>query len=100
MALSEKRPSLGGVSLARATLSLGARSGPCQGVARAPFTGLRVVATRSVGLVERSAASKSAPPEESTLAQPPTDAQSVNVEAAVASARSTARRQAGEGWGK
>ena len=97
MALSEKRPSLGGVSLARATLSPAARSGPYQGLARAPFTGLRVVATRSVGLADRSAASKVAPAVVSTsLAQPPTEAQSVNVETA-ASARSTARRQASGG---
>jgi hypothetical protein len=59
---------------------------------------LRVVATRSVGLVESSAASKVAPPEESTsLAQPPTDAPSVNVQAAVTSARNTARREASDG---
>jgi hypothetical protein len=59
-ALSEKRPSLGGVSLARATLSFAARSDPYQGLTRAPFRGLRVVATRSVGLVESSAASRTA----------------------------------------
>ncbi len=41
---------------ARATLIL-ARSLPNQGLARAPFTGLRVVATSNVGLVESSAAS-------------------------------------------
>jgi hypothetical protein len=93
-----KRPSLGRVSLARATLSLEARSAPYQGLVRAPFTGLRVVATRSVGLADSSAASKVAPLEESTsLAQPPTDAQSVNMEA-FASARRTARRLASCGW--
>jgi hypothetical protein len=74
-------------------------SEPYQGLTRAPFTGLRVVATRSVGLVESSAASKVAPQEESrSLAHPPTDAQSVKVQAAVASARNTARRQASDGW--
>ena len=98
-ALSEKRPPLGGVSLARATFSRAARSDPYQGLARAPFTGLRVVATRSVGLVESSAASKVAPPEErAALVQPPTDAPRVNVQAALANARNTARRHASDGW--
>src|SRR6266436_9828102 len=58
---SEKRPSAGAVSFARATLNFAARSGPNHGLARAPFTGLRVVATSSVGLVVSSAASKRAP---------------------------------------
>ncbi|HRO00226.1 MAG TPA: hypothetical protein PLX43_01780 [Nitrobacter sp.] len=46
-----------------------------------------------------SAASKVAPPEErAALVQPPTDAPRVSVQAAPASARKTARRQASGGW--
>src|SRR5438128_5917833 len=86
---SENRPSLGGVSFARARESL-ARSGPNHGFACAPLIGLRVVATMSVGLTESSAASKRAPADSSAEAQPP----SVNVDAAQPSARSTARRDA------
>src|SRR6266516_7632736 len=58
---SESRPSAGGVSFACATIIADARSGPNQGLARAPFTGFRVVATMSVGLADSSEASKRAP---------------------------------------
>src|SRR5712671_6870237 len=46
---SEKVLVSGGLSMARATISVGLRSGPYQGFARAPFVGLRVVATSSMG---------------------------------------------------
>src|SRR5436190_7993424 len=84
---SEKRPSPGAVSFARATVILAARSGPNHGLARAPFTGLRVVATSSVGLVVSSAASKRAP-------VPAIDAHpsSANTDAVDASTRNTLRR--------
>src|SRR5258708_4198529 len=84
---SEKRPSAGAVSFARATLNFAARSGPNHGLARAPFTGLRVVATSSVGLVVSSAASKGAP-------VPAIDAHpsSANTDAVDASTRNTLRR--------
>ena len=42
-----QREPVGRISRARATVIFGARSVPYQGVARAPFIGLRVVATRS-----------------------------------------------------
>src|SRR5262249_8042681 len=58
---SAKRPSLGATSLARAMLMRAARSVPNQGLARALFTGLRVVAIKSVGLAVSSAASMRAP---------------------------------------
>ena len=48
-AASEKRPSSGGTSFARATVIAEARSGPNHGFARPPFTRLRVVVTSSVG---------------------------------------------------
>ena len=89
-ALSEKRPSLGGVTRARATLIL-ARSLPNHGLSRAPFTGLRVVATSRVGLVESSAASGPGPADNSD-AQPPSGAPSVSADAAEANPRNTARR--------
>src|SRR5258705_13482305 len=57
-AASENRPSLGGVSFARPMFNADARSGPYQGIARAPFTGVRVVATRRTGSVERPDESK------------------------------------------
>ena len=84
---SENRPSAGAVSFARATLNFAARSGPNHGLARAPFTGLRVVATSSVGLVVSSAASKRAP-------VPAIDAHpsSANTDAVDASTRNTLRR--------
>src|SRR5580692_8139950 len=85
----ENRPSSGGVSLARATLNPDARSGPNQGFACAPSTGLRLVATCTVGLAEISDASKRAPVD-AKVAQPP----SVSTEAAELSPRSTPRREA------
>jgi hypothetical protein len=85
---SENRVSSGGVSCARAIVMAAARSGPNQGFARAPFTGLRVVATRSAGLTERSEASKRAPVA-TRFAHPP----SANTEAADVAPRSTARRE-------
>ena len=76
-AASEKRPSSGGTSFARATVIVEARSGPNQGFARPPFTGLRVVVTSNVGSAESDEASKRAPvapksahpPSASTLAK-------------------------------
>src|SRR5258706_2939386 len=84
---SENRPSAGAVSFARATLNFAARSGPNHGLARAPFTGLRVVAISSIGLVVSSAASKRAP-------VPAIDAHpsSANTDAVDASTRNTLRR--------
>ena len=75
------------MSFARATLNFAARSGPNHGLARAPFTGLRVVATSSIGLVVSSAASKRAP-------VPAIDAHpsSANTDAVDASTRNTLRR--------
>jgi hypothetical protein len=82
-----KRPSPGAVSFARATLIFAERSGPNHGLARAPFTALRVVATSSVGLVVSSAASKRAP-------VPAIDAHpsSANTDAVDASTCNTLRR--------
>src|SRR5262249_10286011 len=60
IAESEKRPSFGGTSLARATLILVARSDPKKRSALASSAGLRVVATRSVGLPATSATSSCA----------------------------------------
>src|SRR3984893_128978 len=51
-AAREKRLSSGGTSFARATVIVEARSGPNQGFARPPFTGLRVVSTSNVGSTE------------------------------------------------
>jgi hypothetical protein len=68
---------------------LDARSVPNQGFDRAPSTGLRLVATSTVGLAEISEASKRAPVDV-RLAQPP----SASAEAADVSPRSTARREA------
>jgi len=84
---SEKRPSSGAASFARAMLIRAARSEPNQGLARAPFTGLRVVAMRSVGLVATSAASK-------RVAVPASDAHpsSANADAPDASTRNMLRR--------
>ena len=84
---SEKRPSPGAVSFARATLIRAARSVPNHGLARAPFTGLRVVAISSVGLVASAASSRRAP-------VPASDAQpsSANADAADPSTRSMLRR--------
>src|SRR5258705_9476 len=84
---SENRPSPGAVSFARATLIFAARSGPNHGLARAPFTALRVVATSSVGLVVSSAASKRAPVP-AIHAHP----SSANTDAVHASTRTTLRR--------
>src|SRR5260370_6558347 len=86
---SEKRPAAGGVSFACATLKRDARSGPNQGFARAPSTGLRLVATSRVGLAETSEASKRAPVD-ARLVQP----LSPSTEVVEASPRSTARREA------
>ena len=87
---SENRPSSGGgVNLARATVIFDARSGPNQGLARAPLAGLRVVATRSAGLVTRSDASKRGPFEAM-----PAHPQSASAEAADVNPRSTQRREA------
>src|SRR4051812_26223921 len=87
---SEKRPSSGAAIFARAMLIRAARSDPNQGLARAPFTGLRVVAIRSVGLVVSSAASK-------RVAVPTSDAQpsSANADAPDASQHATARQPRG-----
>src|SRR5262245_4177899 len=87
IAANENRWSLGGARRARARLSE-PRSGPYQGLARAPFTGLRVVATRSVGLAESREASKRVPA--ATLPQPA----SASAAADDASARRSARREA------
>jgi hypothetical protein len=64
------------------------RSGPNQGVARAPSTGLRLVATSRVGLVEISEASKRAPVD-ARLAQPA----SASTDAADPNPRTTDRRE-------
>src|SRR5262249_774403 len=84
---SENRPSSGAMSFARAKLIFTARSGPNHGLARAPFSGLRVVATSSVGLVVSSAASNGVP-------GPAVDAHpsSANTDAVDASTRNTLRR--------
>src|SRR5262249_35371509 len=58
---SAKRPSLGATGLAGAMLRRAGRSVPTQGLARALFPGLRVVAIKSVGLAVSSAASMRAP---------------------------------------
>src|SRR5262245_60855464 len=76
------------MSLARATLSL-ARSVPNQGFALALSTGLRVVATKSEVLAERSGPSRRRPGAE-TPAQPPI----ASDDAADISPRRTARREA------
>src|SRR5262245_38943373 len=85
---SEHRPRLGATALPRAMLIRAARSVPNQGLARALFTGLRVVAIKSVGLVVSSAASMRAP-------GPASDEHpsSANAEAADASTRSMRRRE-------
>src|SRR5262245_63715511 len=78
-AAREKRLSSGGTSFARATVIVEARSGPNQGFARPPFTGLRVVVTSIVGSTESDEASKRAPvaprlahpPSASALAEEP-----------------------------
>jgi len=53
-----------------ATVIAEARCGPNHGRARAPFTGLRVVATSNTGLAESSEASRT-PGEVRPAAQPP-----------------------------
>src|SRR6185436_21102553 len=58
---NEKAPDSGGVNLAFAMLSVEPRSGPYHGLARAPFTGLRVVATSIVGLAASAEASGRGP---------------------------------------
>src|SRR6202043_2034001 len=58
IAASDRRPSSGGTSFARATIIVEARSGPNQGFARPPFTGLRVVATSNVGSPDSADESK------------------------------------------
>jgi len=69
------------------------RSDPNQGLARAPFTGLRVVATKSVGLVVSSAASRRAP-----VSANDAHPSSASPEAADASTRNMPRRDtAGSG---
>src|SRR5215471_15615850 len=87
---SEKRPWSGGTSLARAMVIAEARSVPNHGLARAPSTGLRVVATSRVGLPEISAASYRMPAEDSALH--PTRGSTAASRAAGASARNTDRR--------
>ena len=54
---ANEKPGLGGVSFAFAMLSVEPRSEPYHGLARAPFTGLRVVATSSVGFAASAEAS-------------------------------------------
>ena len=78
--------------MARATAVLRPRSGPNQGCARAPLTGLRVVATSSVGRATMSEASNRGPVA-AKPAQPPT-ASAVAVDARPRSAirRETAMR--------
>ena len=66
---ARKRLLSGGVSFAWAASVTPPRSGPNHGLARAPETGLRVVATRSVGLVARREASNCGP-EAAMPAQP------------------------------
>jgi len=82
----ENRLSSGGVSLTRVALVM-PRSGSNYGFSRAPLVGLRVVATSSVGLAERSDASNRAPPS-TRLAQPASAA----AHAPDVPARSTPRR--------
>src|SRR6476661_6745882 len=84
---NENRSSLGGISLTRARLSA-PRSDPYHGLPRPPFTALRVVAARIVGLAESREASKREPA--ARLAQPP----SARAAADEASARSIVRREA------
>src|SRR5258706_352031 len=70
---SEKAPDSGALSMARATVIVGLRSGPYQGLARAPLAAFRVVATSSIG---RSASADVSwkPPVADKLAQPPSPA--------------------------
>src|SRR5712671_8031164 len=68
---SEKVLVSGGLSMARAVVSVGLRSGPYQGFARAPFVGLRVVATSSMGRSAMADASGKITLALGTLAQPP-----------------------------
>src|SRR6266568_4039227 len=91
-AASENRPPSGGVSLARATL-IRARSAPYQGFARAPFTGLRVVATSSDGSPESSDRSTRAPVEARPAHPPSASAQPVEP-----SARNATRRERTVPW--
>ena len=80
-------PSFGGVSFARATLIAFARSGPNHGLARPPFTGLRVVATEKGRRTGNGEASLRAPVA-ARLAQPPTASAAPDADRA----RSKARR--------
>jgi len=86
-AVRERRPSSGGTSFARATVIVEARSGPNQGLARPPFTRLRVVATSNVGSPESNEASKRAP-----VAPKPTHPPSGSTLPTDASPRRSARR--------
>src|SRR5262249_1385593 len=85
---SENRPLSGGVIRARATVIARARSVPNHGLARALFTGLRGVATRRVGRVESSEASKRGP-----VAAKPAHPPSASADAAEARPRRAARRE-------
>src|SRR5215468_2268712 len=87
-AASENRLSSGGVKMARATVVRRARSGPNQGLARAPSTDLRVVATNSVGRAAMSDVSNRGP-FAARPAQPPT----ASAAAADARPRSAIRRE-------
>src|SRR3977135_620782 len=88
-AAREKRLSSEGTSFSRATVIVEARSGPNQGFARPPFTGLRVVVMSNVGSTESDEASKRAPvapkvahpPSASTLAKGPSPARNARRDA-------------------
>src|SRR5579884_2060068 len=88
IAESENRPSSGGVKAARASVILRDRSVPNHGLARAPPTGLRVVATRSVGLFTSAEASKRTP-----VAARPAQPATASAVAADARPRSAVRRE-------
>src|SRR5271166_5869049 len=94
---SEKRPSSGGTSLPRASVIADARSVPNQGFARAPSTGLRVVATSKVGLTDSAAASRFAPVEESALHPPRKRARESAREAGARAGNRPPRATAGRG---
>ena len=88
-AASENRLLAGDASLTRARLSVDDRSVPYHGAARAPFAGLRVVATRSTGSDESPDTSKPG-----AVAAIPAQPASPSADAADASPRNTARREA------
>src|SRR5260370_30433453 len=92
-AASERRPSSGGTSFARATVIAEARSGPNQGFARPPFTRLRVVVTSNVGSVESEEASKLAP-----VAPKPAHPPSASAPVRDESPASSARRDTTTSW--